>query len=145
MRNLVIAAVLALLLPWSAFADESDRTHLPMPPRPEGQPPAAFSNGVLIGKTLYISGHTSGKPTGSTADEAKVALDGIKSAITAAGMTMDDLVWVQVFCTDLTLYNDFNTAYGTYFKGPLPARAFLGTDKLLGGSHFEVMGIAIKK
>ena len=145
MKNPAILALLALLLPLSSFADETDRTHLPMPPRPEGQPPAAFSNGVLIGKTLYISGHTSGKPTGSAADEAKVALDGVKSAITAAGMTMDDLVWVQVFCTDLALYNDFNTAYRSYFKGPLPARAFLGTDKLLGESHFEVMGIAVKR
>ena len=145
MKNPIILAILALLAPWSAFADETDRTYLPMPPRPEGQPPAAFSKGVLIGKTLYISGHTSGKPTGSTADEAKVALEGIRSALTAAGMTMDDLVWVQVFCTDLSLYNDFNAVYRSYFKGPLPARAFLGTDKLLGESHFEVMGIAVKK
>jgi 2-iminobutanoate/2-iminopropanoate deaminase len=116
-----------------------------MPPRPEGQPPFAFSNGVLAGKTLYVSGHTSGKPTGSAAEEAKVALDGVKSAIDAAGMSMDDLVWVQVFCTDLSLYNEFNAVYRTYFKGPLPARAFLGTDKLLGEAHFEVMGIAVKK
>lgn len=144
MKALTILAVSALL-PWGVFAEESDRTYLPMPPRPEGQPPFAFSNGVLTGKTLYISGHTSGKPTGSTADEAKVALDGVKSALTAAGMTMDDLVWVQVFCTDLSLYNDFNAVYRAYFKGVLPARAFLGTDKLLGESHFEVMGIAVKK
>ena len=143
MKNFAVA--LLALLSLAASAEESDRSYLPMPPRPDGQPPYAFSKGVLTGKTLYISGHTSGKPTGSAADEAKVALDGVKSALTAAGMTMDDLVWVQIFCTDLALYNDFNATYRTYFKGPLPARAFLGTDKLLGESHFEVMGIAVKK
>ena len=31
-----------------------------------------------------------------------------------------------------------------YFKGPLPARAFLGTNALLNGARFEVMGIAAK-
>ena len=58
---------------------------------------------------------------------------------------MDDLVWVQVFCSDLANYQAFNTVYRTYFKGPMPARAFLGVDHLLGGARFEVMGIAVTK
>lgn len=60
-------------------------------------------------------------------------------------MTMDDLVWVQVFCTDLTYFPIFNKVYATYFNGELPARAFLGVDHLLGNAHFEVMGIAVRK
>ncbi len=132
-----------LLLPLAVHAQDGDRKYLPMPSRP-GAPPAAFSNGVLVGNTLYVSGHISNKPSGSPEADAKVALDGIKSAVEEVGMTMDDLVWVQVFCDDLTLYDAFNGVYRTYFKGPLPARAFLGTDHLLYGSHFEVMGIAVK-
>jgi 2-iminobutanoate/2-iminopropanoate deaminase len=58
---------------------------------------------------------------------------------------MDDLVWVQVFCTDLSNYQTFNAIYKTYFHGELPARAFLGVDHLLANAHFEVMGIAIKR
>ena len=42
-------------------------------------------------------------------------------------------------------YAAFNEVYRTYFKGPLPARAFLGTANLLGNAHFEVMGIAVKQ
>lgn len=57
---------------------------------------------------------------------------------------MDDLVWVQIFATDLKDYADFNTVYKTYFKGPLPARAFIGAGSLLGNAHFEVMGMAVK-
>ena len=35
--------------------------------------------------------------------------------------------------------------YKTYFHGDYPARAFIGTDKLLRGGRYEVMGIAIKR
>jgi len=57
---------------------------------------------------------------------------------------MDDLVWVQIFASDLADYATFNKVYRTYFTGPMPARAFLGAGSLLGGAHFEVMGIAVK-
>ena len=60
------------------------------------------------------------------------------------GMTMDDLVWVQVLCPDLSLYDEFNSIYRTYFKDHFPARAFLDSGPLLRGAHFEVMGIAVK-
>ena len=67
------------------------------------------------------------------------------TAVEAAGMTMDELVWVQVFCTDLSYFSKFNTVYRTYFTGELPARAFLGVDHLLGDAHFEIMGITVKR
>ena len=38
----------------------------------------------------------------------------------------------------------FNWVYRTYFKGEMPARAFIGAGSLLGGAHFEVMGVAVK-
>ena len=60
------------------------------------------------------------------------------------GMNMDDLVWVQVFCPDLSLYDEFNAIYRTYFKDHFPVRAFIGSGQLLRGAHFEVMGIAVK-
>ena len=81
--------------------------------------------------------------TGAAA--AKRVLDRIKSAVEAGGATMDDLVWVQIFSSDLADYAAFNEVYRTYFKGPLPARAYLGVDHLLGGAKFEVMGIAVKR
>jgi 2-iminobutanoate/2-iminopropanoate deaminase len=68
-----------------------------------------------------------------------------KGEVEAGGATMDDLVWVQIFSADLADYAAFNEVYRTYFKGPLPARAYLGVDHLLGGAKFEVMGIAVKR
>jgi 2-iminobutanoate/2-iminopropanoate deaminase len=72
-------------------------------------------------------------------------MDEIKQTVECAGMTMDDVVSMQIFCTDLKLYDTFNAVYRTYFHGDFPARAFIGTDKLLRGGRYEVMGIAVKK
>ena len=69
----------------------------------------------------------------------------MKERFEVVGMTMDDLVWVQVLCPDISLYDEFNSIYRTYFKDHFPARAFLGSGSLLRGAHFEVMGIAVKR
>jgi enamine deaminase RidA (YjgF/YER057c/UK114 family) len=58
---------------------------------------------------------------------------------------MDDLVSVQVFCSDLSLYREFNRVYATYFKQEYPARAFLGVANVLFGARFEVQGVAVKR
>jgi hypothetical protein len=68
----------------------------------------------------------------------------IKGTVQKAGMSMDDIVSMQVFCTDLALYDAFNSVYRTYFKA-FPARAFTGGSKLLFGARFEVLGLAVKK
>jgi len=47
---------------------------------------------------------------------------------------MDDLVYVQVYCTDLLL-RQFNAAYRTLFSKDFPARAFIGAGSLLRGGH----------
>ena len=73
-----------------------------------------------------------------------MVMDAVKRTVESAGLRVDDLVSVTVYCTDLQLYDTFNTVYRTYFHGHYPTRAFIGTDKLLRGAHFEVQGIAIK-
>jgi len=85
-----------------------------------------------------------GKPPADVKAGARIVLDNIRRAVEKGGLTMNDLVWVQVFAADLADYAAFNEVYRTYFTGPLPARAFLGAGSLLGGAHFEVMGIAVR-
>jgi len=58
---------------------------------------------------------------------------------------MDDLVSVEVHCSDVSLYETFNKVYVTYFHGEYPARAFLGAGKLLRGARYEVLGTAVKR
>jgi 2-iminobutanoate/2-iminopropanoate deaminase len=71
-------------------------------------------------------------------------MEGVKHTVEAAGFKMDDLVSIQVYCTDLGLYGAFNDIYRSYFHAHFPARAFIGVDKLVRGAHFEVMGTAVK-
>ena len=109
-----------------------------------------FSDAVWAGNTLYVSGHVALDPQTDRAPqdpaaEAKLVLEAVKATLEHAGLTMDDLVSVTVYCSDLGLYGAFNTVYKTYFRTDYPARAFVGVAQLLRGAHFEVQGVAVKR
>jgi 2-iminobutanoate/2-iminopropanoate deaminase len=109
-----------------------------------------FSDAVWADDTLYLSGHIgldpkTGRPGDTPEEEARLVLDAFKTTLEAAGLTMDDLVSVQIFCSDVALFKIFNSVYVTYFSGEFPARAFLGSGKLLFDARFEVQGIAVKR
>ena len=146
MRPAALAAVLLALAPTVASAQIK---HFAIT-KPPGAPVPPVSNAVLAGDTLYIGATTDAEPATNTpppADAkagAKVVLDKIKKTLEDAGMTMDDLVWVQIFVSDVRYADDFNAVYRTYFKGAFPARGIIGSGTLLAGAHFEVNGIAVK-
>ena len=108
-----------------------------------------FSGAVLVGNTLYLSGTIGldeNQQVPSTPEaEARLVLNSMQSTLEAAGMTMDDLVSVQVFCSDVAHYAAFNAVYRTYFTREFPARAFVGAGPLLFDARFEVQGIAVKR
>lgn len=108
-----------------------------------------FSGAVLVGNTLYLSGAIGldeNQQVPSTPEaEARLVLNSMQSTLEAAGMTMDDLVSVQVFCSDVAHYAAFNAVYRTYFTKEFPARAFVGAGTLLFDARFEVQGIAVKR
>jgi 2-iminobutanoate/2-iminopropanoate deaminase len=148
-RGGMLPAVLALaaaLLPAAAgAANRSDIEHS-VPP---GSSPLPFSDAVLSGDTLYVAGHIgvdshSGNAPTDPTTEARLVMEAVKRTVESAGLTMDDLVSVTVYCTDLQLYDTFNAVYRSYFHGHYPARAFIGAGKLLRGGHFEVQGVAVK-
>jgi 2-iminobutanoate/2-iminopropanoate deaminase len=147
MKLRIIGLVVLSLVATYSFAADSDRQHIVDAPS-AARNALPFSDGVLVGNTLYVAGHIgldkTGKPPASAEEEATLAMDEIKGTVEHAGMTMDDVVSVQVFCTDLSLYDTFNKVYRGYFK-EFPARAFVGSNNLLRGAHFEVMATAIKK
>jgi 2-iminobutanoate/2-iminopropanoate deaminase len=145
----VAAAAIILSIAVPSILAQDDRKHNVADPSPE-RSALPFSDSVLVGKTLYLSGHIGTDPkTGavpaSPKDETRFLLDELKHDLEREGMSMDDLVMVQVFSTDLGLFDDFNSVYRTYFHGGYPSRAFVGSSKLLLGAHFEVTGIAVKR
>jgi len=109
-----------------------------------------FSDGVLVGDTLYLSGRIgldpkTGRAAENVEEEARLMLESFREVLAKAGMTMDDLVYVTVYCIDLSLFQRFNAVYRTYFKKEFPARAFLGAGPLVLGARFEIQGIAVKR
>jgi reactive intermediate/imine deaminase len=109
-----------------------------------------FSDAILAGNTLYLAGRIgldpkTGKAPEKIEDEIKLLLDGEKDVLAQAGMTMDDLVYVQISCSDLTLFDKFNGIYKTYFTSEFPAREFVGAGSILRGGHFELQAIAVKR
>ena len=110
-------------------------------PESATQPP--FSGAVVVGDTAYLAGVLG---AGETAEAAATAgLTSLQNSLKAAGMTMDDLVSVQIFCPDVANFDAFNKVYRTFFKQEFPARAFLGSGPLLQGAKFEIPGIAVKR
>jgi 2-iminobutanoate/2-iminopropanoate deaminase len=140
---------LLLVLTFSIAANAGDRKFI-VKPRSGDRKALPFSEAVLVGNTLYIAGHIgldakTDLPPRSAEDEARLVMDGIKQTVESAGMSMDDVVSMQIFCTDLKLYDTFNAVYKTYFHGDFPARSFIGTDKLLRNGRYEVLGVAVKR
>jgi 2-iminobutanoate/2-iminopropanoate deaminase len=145
-----VLTLLCALACFSTGAISQERRHIVVP-RPEAQAQLPVSDAVMVGDTLYLAGKIgldlkTGKPGATVEQEARMVLEEVKKTLVAAGMTMDDLVFVQVFCSDLTTYDAFNAVYRSYFKnGKFPARAFLGVAKVLFDARFEVQGIAVRK
>ena len=146
-RAVAILTLLAATIAASSTIAADAKRHITLPGRSDTLP---FSDGVLVGDTLYLAGRIgidqqTGKPPDDIEKEIRLLLDGIKATLKEANMTMDDLVSVTVFCPDLSLYEKFNEIYRTYFTKNFPARAFIGSGPLLRGGHFEMQGIAIRR
>ena len=150
MKRLILSSLIIglVVLAATGFAQRSTNVqYLNFPGASEDQP---FSTVVVVGDTLYLGAASgvdpaTGAPPPNIQDEARIAMDGVKARLALAGMTMDDLVVVRVFSPDRSLYADFNTVYRTYFKDHFPARMFIGSGYLSGGTHFEVSGIAVRR
>ena len=143
-RSAFLVIVLAGMLSVAGFAQERSYIN----GRSAGEEGTPFSGAVRIGDTLYLSGAlglVNGQVPEDPADEARAVLDAIKGTLEAADMTMDDLVSVQIFCSDVSHYGAFNDVYRTYFTKEFPARAFIGSGTLLFNARFEVQAIAVKR
>lgn len=146
-RRASVVAVLITVMFAAGVVHTAERTYVrPGLPGGDGLP---FSGAVKIDDTLYLSGaiglDENRKVPATAKAEAKLLLDGIQATLKEAGYTMDDLVTVTIYCSDVEHYADFNEVYRTYFTREFPARAFVGAGTLLFDARFELQAIAVKR
>jgi 2-iminobutanoate/2-iminopropanoate deaminase len=113
---------------------------------PAGRP---FSAGLVVGDTLYVSGstgadRTTGKVPEKFEDEVASCFDNIGEVLKAGGFNFGDAVSVQVYLTDMTLFQRMNAVYVKTFPEPRPTRTTVGVTALAGGAHMEVTVTARK-
>ena len=146
-KSLLISSV-SLLLAVCTLAQEPAKKKVVTPKdSPAGRP---FSAGILAGDTLYVSGQggfdsKTKKVPDNFEDEVRSCLSNVHAVLEAGGMDYSDVVAVQVYLTDMDLFQRMNAVYMDVFKEPRPTRTTLGVSKLASaGAHIEITVTARK-
>ena len=107
----------------------------------------AYSQAVVAGNTLYISGQIPLDPEtmevvgGDMETQIRRVFDNLSAVADAAGASLADAVKLTVFLTDLTDFPTVNQVMAEYFDEPYPARAAIGVAALPKGVPVEVEAI----
>jgi 2-iminobutanoate/2-iminopropanoate deaminase len=114
------------------------------------EPIGPYSQGVLAGNTLYISGQIAINPeTGHVVmsdikDETTQVMENLGAILSAAGMDFSNLVKCSIFLSDMNDFAEMNTVYGSYFKDQFPARETVQVSCLPKDMKVEISGVAYK-
>jgi enamine deaminase RidA (YjgF/YER057c/UK114 family) len=105
------------------------------------------SPGIDAGDYVYLSGQGPRRQDGSTptefADQVRQCLENVRAMIEAAGLTMDHVVYVQVYLDDMSHYDGLDKAFADYFPKTPPARAVLGVARLTDPA-VQITAIAVR-
>ncbi|MCI4568583.1 RidA family protein [Lysobacter sp. CFH 32150] len=116
------------------------------------QAPAAigpYSQGVRVGNTVWFSGQIPLDPAtgllveGDISAQARRAIDNLKAVCEAAGGSLDRIVKLSLFLTDLGDFAAVNAVMGEYFQAPFPARSTVQVAGLPRGSAFEIEAVMV--
>jgi len=108
-----------------------------------------YSQAVKVGDAVYLSGQIPLNPKTMTLVEGNIevqinrVLDNLSAVCEAAGGSLQDIVKLNVFLTDLGDFAAVNEAMGKYFRQPYPARAAIGVASLPKGATVEMDGIMV--
>lgn len=109
-----------------------------------------YSQAVLAGKTLYISGQLPMDPVTKTfpetiEEQTRQCLTNIKNILEAAGYTLDDVVKSTVLLDDMDNFTPMNGVYAEFYTKDQPARVAYQVCKLPMGAQIEIETIAYKE
>jgi reactive intermediate/imine deaminase len=103
-----------------------------------------YSQAVRVGDTVYLSGQIPLDPTtgeligGDIGAEIRRVLDNLQAVAVAAGGSLDQVVKLTVFLTDMAHYARVNELMLQYFREPYPARAAIAVAALPRGARIEM-------
>lgn len=106
-----------------------------------------YSQAVKVGNTVYLSGQIPLVPSTmqivSDDFEAQVVqvFENLTAVCTAAGGSINDIVKLNIFLTDLSHFAKVNEIMSRYFSQPYPARAAIGVKQLPKDSQVEMDGV----
>jgi 2-iminobutanoate/2-iminopropanoate deaminase len=146
-RGIVIAAIAStlILVSCSGSNDAGVRRAVNMP---DGTVSPNFSEGIVAGNTLYISGQqgtdANGKLLDGTGAQTTAALNDIRTILGAAGFQLSDVVSVNVYLADIQDFGEMNKAYVSVLPDPKPARTTIQAAALVNGARVEISAIAVK-
>ncbi len=108
----------------------------------------AYSQAVNINGTVYLSGQIPLLPESMTLVEDPDAqihqvFKNLTAVTRAAGGSLNDVVKLTIYLTDLSLFAKVNEIMAEYFDEPFPARAAVGVAELPKGARIEVEGIMV--
>lgn len=134
------AAVAALLC--AAFT--SCRTHEPTQHLAATNAIGPYSAAVVAGDLVYVAGK-GGDPSLPFKDEVAGAIDAIEADLARLGLSLADVVSVNVFVTDMARFGELNEVYAARFPKPHPARTTVGVASLPKGMHAELQAVARRR
>ena len=105
------------------------------------------SSGIDAGDYLYISGQGPQRPDGSMPSgfdaQATQALENMKAIVVGAGLSMEHVVYVQVYLEEVSNCEGLNRIFAKYFPHTPPARAVLGVARV-PQSPIEITAVAVR-
>lgn len=113
------------------------------------QPVGPYSQAVKSNGFVYLSGQVPLTPEGKLVeseniqDHARQALNNLKAVLEAAGSSLDKVIKVNVFVTDITEFAKINEVYNEYFGASKPARSLVAVAALPVNARFEVEAVAL--
>jgi 2-iminobutanoate/2-iminopropanoate deaminase len=109
-----------------------------------------YSQAVWTGNLLYCSGQTPIDPVtgelvgGEIGEQTRQAFDNLEAVLQSAGLSMDDVIKVNVYLTNMNNFAEMNAVYLKRFKPPYPARTTVAVADLPLHAMVEIELIAQK-
>jgi reactive intermediate/imine deaminase len=140
--RILLFCVLAIIGLSASGADK--RVIAPPGPKPVGP----YSPGILAGDFLYVSGQgardSEGNLPATIEGQVRQALQNVKSIVEAAGLTLEHVVYSQVYLDDMAHYDALERLWKEFFSKAPPARAVLGVYKMPTGTRVEINAVAFR-